>query len=140
MTASKLSLREVSLHDVPGLKPHEHSLAGAMCLGEAVLVGSAHLTRAMPSGSDPERLNVLDLQVLRRALPDACGVHPMRLPRLQPCSIEFGQPARSRFNRQTESLQAIEERPPRRIDGGGVFQGRLRLSFDGREIDAAPPS
>src|SRR5262245_1721868 len=131
MTARKLSLRNVGFHDVPGLKPHEHCLACAMCFWKAVLIGSAHLTRTMPHGSDLKRLNVRELQVLRRALSDACGVDPMRLRRLQLCSIEFGQPTRSRFNRQTESFQAIEERPPCRIDSGGVFQGRLRLSFDG---------
>src|SRR5262249_18299679 len=136
MAARKLPLRNVSLHDVPGLKSQEHCLACAMCFWKAVLVGSAHLTRTMPHGSDLKRLNLRDLQVLRRAATNACGVDPMRLRRLQLCSIEFGQPTRPRFNRQIESLQAIEERPPCRIDGGGVFQGRLRLSFDRRKIDA----
>src|SRR6266545_5484537 len=60
MTARKLSLRNVSLHDVPGLKSHEHCLACAMCFGKAVLIGSAHLTRTMPYGSDLKRLNVRD--------------------------------------------------------------------------------
>jgi len=79
----------------------------------------------MPHRFDLNRLNILDFQVLRRALSDACGVNPMRFMKLSRCSIEFGQTARPRFNRQTENFQAIEERPSCRIDRGGVFQGRL---------------
>jgi len=43
MTARKLSLRNVSLHDVPGLKSQEHCLPCPMCFGKAVLIGSAKL-------------------------------------------------------------------------------------------------
>ena len=137
MTARKLSLRNLGFHDVASLKSHEHRLACSMRPRKAVLIGSAHPARAMPRRFDLKRLNILDFQLLRRALSDAGGVYPMRFRQLPLCSIEFGQTARTRFNRQTETFQAVEERPPCRIDGGGVFQGSLRLSLDARKINAA---
>ena len=137
MSARKLSLRNLSLHDVPGLKSHVHSLAGAMCFGKAVLIGSAHLTRTMPGRFDPERVNVHEFELFGRLSAHACRVNPMGFRQVSSRPIEFGQPTRPRFNRQVERFQVVEERPPCHIDGGGVFQGRLRLSLDRREIHAA---
>src|SRR5262249_22820862 len=130
-------LWNICFHNIACLEPHEAYVTCAICFGKAVLIGSTHLTRTMPYRFDLKWLNILYFQVLRRALPDACGVNPMRFKQLSLYSIEFGQASRPRFNRQIERSQAIEERPPCRIDGGGVFQGCLRLSFDVRKINAA---
>src|SRR5262249_35735071 len=43
MTARKLSLRNLGLYDVPGLKSAEHRLPCPMRFWKAVLIGSAHL-------------------------------------------------------------------------------------------------
>src|SRR5215467_9541279 len=137
MTARKLSIRNVGFHNVTGLKSHEHYLTCPMCFGKAVLIGSTHLTRTMTYCFDLYRLNILDFQVLRRALSNACGVNPMRFRQLSPCPIEFGQTTRPLFNRQSESFQAIKERTSYRIDSGGIFQGRFRLSLDARKINPA---
>src|SRR6266508_5736501 len=98
MTARKLALRNLSLHDVPGLKSHEHRLARPMCFWNAVLIGSAHLTRPMPGRFDLERLNVQEVELFRRLPTDACRVNPMGFRQSSPCSIELGQPTRPRFN------------------------------------------
>src|SRR5262249_27343350 len=51
-------------------------------------------------------------------------------------SIELRQSARSRFNRQPNAFESIQERPPCRVDGRGILQGRLCLRFHMAEIFA----
>jgi hypothetical protein len=93
MPARKLSLRNIGLHNVARLESHEACVSRSMSFRETVLIGTAHLTRAMPHRSDLKWLNDLDLQILRRAPADACGVNPMRFRQLSLCSIEFGEAA-----------------------------------------------
>src|SRR5262245_47781582 len=70
MTACVLSTWNVSLHDVSSLKSHVPSLVCPVRFREAVLIGSAHLTRTMPGRPDQERANTGDLELFRRLLTD----------------------------------------------------------------------
>ena len=98
-----------------------------------MLIDAAHLPVAMTGGFDQQRGDLARFQMLRRALADTRRIEPMRFRQGALHPVVFGQTATAGLQGQSGRLQPFKEVPAGRIDGGSIFEGRLRLGKDTRK-------
>ena len=75
----------------------------------------------MAGGLDAQRLDLRRIELLRGVVTDAGRVNPVLFGQSPLRAVEFRQPSRTGLDRQPGAFEPIQERPPCRINSGGVL-------------------
>ena len=104
MHACILSRGHTSPHQVARLEALDLLRLLGTRAREPITVHAAHLALAASGRTDKQRLDILDLQTLRRMLTHTGRIHPMRFGKIARGPMVLGQPTRTTLNRQSRGL------------------------------------
>ncbi len=114
-------------HQVAGLIPPMDLLALPVARRKAVLVGAAHLPRAVPGRLYQQRNHTSDCQLFGSTRAHTGCIQPVTFRQVALAPVVLGEAPTARLHRQPRGFEALKEMPSAGIDRRRVCERRLGL-------------
>lgn len=128
MHAGLFPCGHLGAHPIAGLDALDALVAHEIAAWEAVVERARAAVSPAPTGLDRQHRTIPATDLIDSA--DTGGIEGMGLGEVQARAVELGASARAGFDRQAGRFQRREQRPARRIDGGGILERRFGLRLD----------